>query len=474
MTVALLILIAVALIPCSVRLSAQGLSTNRVESTTNAPLVIAQRAPAGMPIRVLAGAGGSIRTLEIDGVGGTWMRGPLSIGENTGAAPSELVRVSSIPTTNGKGLVISLSGASTSSGLLISDIGLTGTENAGLVLSSVANGTGTGIRLGGGQGSMRPTLSTGIDITGGVGIRYNALISGSGTAIEIGGTQPPRRGMEIVAAGSEHVGIIAHANTAGAGIIGSSRSLAYPTVGPYLRVGVVGHSASNSTAATDTCTGLLGVGIRGGSAGSSTITMGVNGTADLRAGGSTGIAIGVLGRAVAFEQSGTLTIGGLFRTTDRGLAIVADGDVYLGSADDVRPPGLNRTALALLSTRTTTHAYDLNVSGELSYRTARLLPAPDEDVIEVAGTVVQCTEYAARRIQGGFGARVIGLSPVNSGRIVLLCNVGQNEITLVHEELAVPNGQRLWLPDALNAGIRPGACSWLWYDSSIQRWRRIQ
>lgn len=474
MTVALLILIAVALIPCSVRLSAQGLSTNRVESTTNAPFVIAQRAPAGMPIRVLAGAGGSIRTLEIDGVGGTWMRGPLSIGENTGATPNELVRIASIPTTNGKGLVISLSGASTSSGLLISDIGLTGTENAGLVLSSIANGTGTGIRLGGGQGSMRPTLSTGIDITGGVGIRYNALISGSGTAIEIGGTQPPRRGMEIVAAGSEHVGIIAHANTAGTGIVGSSRSLAYPTVGAYLRVGVVGHSASNSTAATDTCTGLLGVGIRGGSAGSSTITIGVHGTADLRAGGSTGIAIGVLGRAVASEQSGTLTIGGLFRTTDRGLAIVADGDVYLGSADDVRPPGLNRTALALLSTRTTTHAYDLNVSGELSHRTARLLPAPDEDVIEVAGTVVQCTEYAARRIQGGFGARVIGLSPVNSGRIVLLCNVGPNEITLVHEELAVPNGQRLWLPDALNAGIRPGACSWLWYDSSIQRWRRIQ
>jgi hypothetical protein len=474
MTVALLILIAVAFIPCSVRLSAQGLSTNRVESTTNAPLVIAQRAPAGMPIRVLAGAGGSIRALEIDGMGGTWMRGPLSIGENTGATPSELVRVASIPTANGKGLVISLSGASTSSGLLISDIGLTGTENAGLVLSSVANGTGTGIRLGGGQGSMRPTLSTGIDITGGVGIRYNALTSGSGTAIEIGGTQPPRRGMEIVAAGSEHVGIIAHANTAGTGIIGSSRSLAYPTVGPYPRVGIVGHSASNSTAATDTCTGLLGVGIRGGSAGSSTITMGVNGTADLRAGSSTGIAIGVLGRAVASEQSGTLTIGGLFRTTDRGLAIVADGDVYLGSADDVRPPGLNRTALALLSTRTTTHAYDLNVSGELSHRTARLLPAPDEDVIEVAGTVVQCTEYAARRIQGGFGARVTGLSPVNSGRIVLLCNVGQNEITLVHEELAVANGQRFWLPDALNADIRPGACSWFWYDSSIQRWRRIQ
>ncbi len=474
MTVALLILIAVALIPCSVRLSAQGLSTNRVESTTNAPLVIAQRAPAGMPIRVLAGAGGSIRTLEIDGMGGTWMRGPLSIGHYTGAAPSELVRVASIPTTNGKGLVISLSGASTSSGLLISDIGLTGTENAGLVLSSVANGTGTGIRLGGGQGSMRPTLSTGIDITGGVGIRYNALISGSGTAIEIGGTQPPRRGMEIVAAGNEHVGIIAHANTEGTGIIGSSRSLAYPTVGPYLRVGVVGHSASNSTAATDTCTGLLGIGIRGGGAGSTTITMGVHGTADLRAGGSTGIGIGVLGRAIASEHSGTLTIGGLFRTTDRGLAIVADGDVYLGSADDVRPPGLNRTALALLSTHTTTHTFDLNVSGELSHRTARLLPAPDEDVIEVAGTVVQCTEYAARRIQGGLGARVTGLSPVNAGRIVLLCNVGQNEITLVHEELAVPNGQRLWLPDALNADIRPGACSWFWYDSSTQRWRRIQ
>jgi hypothetical protein len=88
--------------------------------------------------------------------------------------------------------------------------------------------------------------------------------------------------------------------------------------------------------------------------------------------------------------------------------------------------------------------------------------------------VVECAEYAARRIQGGLGARVIGLSPVNNGRVVLLCNVGQNEITLVHEEFAVPNDQRLWLPDAMNAGIRPGACSWLWYDSSIQRWRRIQ
>lgn len=465
---------ALALIPCSVRLSAQGLSTNRVESTANAPLVIAQRAPAGMPIRVLAGAGGSIRSLEIDGLGGTWIRGPVSVGEVTGAQPNELLRIGSLGATNGKGLVISMTGTSTSSGLIISDIGASGSENAGLVLSSSSNGTGTGLRIGGPQGGIRPTLSTGIDITGGVGLRYNALVSGSGTAIEIGGTQPPRRGLEIVVSGNDHVGLIAHANTAGTGLIGSSRSLAYPTVGSFQRTGVVGHSATNSTAASDTCTGVLGVGLRGGNAGVSTVTVGVHGTVDLRSGFSTGVAIGVMGRAFQLDQNAGLLIGGLFRATPRGFAIVADGNVYLGSADNARPPDLNRAALALSTAQTTTYAFDLDVSGELAMRSASMMPSAAEDLVQAAGTIVECGTYSARRIQGGAGSRVIGVSPTVSGRMVLLCNIGQNTIELIHEEQAVLYSQRLSLPDGLNAEIQPGACSWFWYDSIVQRWRRIQ
>lgn len=470
----LLIAVIITLLPCSVRLSAQGVSTSRVESSTNAPLVIAQRAPAGMPIRILAGAGGSTRALEIDGAAGTWLRGPVSIGALTGAAPMEVMRLSTIAPTDGKGMVISLSGCTTSSGVVVSEVGMTGTEHAGLMISAAANGIGTGLRIGGPSGANRPTLATGIDITGGVGLRYNALTSGTGTAIEIGGTLPPRRGLEVVAAGSDHVGVIAHANTLGVGIIGSSRSLSYSTLGPFARIGVVGHSATNSAIGADSSTGVLGIGLRGSSSGTSTVTIGVHGIGDLRPGSSTGLAVGILGRALQNENGGGLLIGGLLRSSASGYALVADGDVYLGSASDARPPDLLRPSLALQSMTSTTHVYDLRVTGMQQLRALSIVPPNGTINIAAAGSVVDCGNRSAQRINGPFGARIIGITPVGNGRLVQLCNTGTQDMVLVHDDPTAPVQTRIQLTRDVDGVILSSSCIWLWYDEEVDRWRRIQ
>ena len=470
----LLVAVILALLPCSVRLSAQGLSTSRVESSANAPLVIAQRAPAGMPIRILAGAGGLTRALEIDGTGGTWLRGPVSIGALTGAAPLEVMRLSTIAATDGKGMVVSLNGCSTSSGVVIADIGMTGSDHAGMMLSSAANGVGTGLRIGGPSGANRPTLATGIDITGGVGMRYNALSSGTGTALDIGGSVPPRRGMEVVAAGSDHIGVIAHANTLGVGLVGSSRSLSYPTVGPFARVGVVGHSATNSAVSMDSSTGMLGMGLRGGTSGASTVTIGVHGIGDLRSGSSTGMAVGVLGRALQNDNSGGLLIGGLLRSSASGYAIVADGDVYLGGASDERPSDLSRPSLALQSAAPTTHVFNLRVTGMHQLRAISIVPSNVTINITAAGSVVDCGDRSAQRITGPLGARIIGITPVGNGRLVQLCNIGTQDMVLVHDDQTAPMQTRLQLTREVDGVLPSSSCMWLWYDDEVDRWRHIQ
>lgn len=463
-----------AFLPCSVRLSAQGFSTSRVESTTNAPLVIAQRAPVGMPIRILTGAGGSIRALEVDGAGGTWLRGPVSIGLFTGASTSELLRIASLPPSGGVGLLISMLGSTTSSGLSIMDVGLTGSDHAGLLISSQANGSGTGIRIGGPTETLRPTLATGIDITGGTGVRYNALSSGTGTAIDIGGTQPPRRGIEVTVSGTDNVGLIAHANTIGTGIIGSSRSLSFPTVGPYPRVGVVGLGATNSSVGIDSCTGVSGIAIRGGTAGAGTISIGVHGQADARPGMSTGTTIGVLGRSYASTTSPTLAIGGLFRSPLHGYALLAEGDVYLGSASDAQPRELDKLGLAATSLRSTTHVYHLNASGSMRMRTMCMIDAPNEQGILQAGTIVSCEAYATQRVRGTQGARIVGISPEEQGRVVQLCNVGIDDLLLIHADPTTPAQSMLLLPRALDGVLVSATCSWFWYDTVAQGWRRVQ
>lgn len=470
----ILLVIMCALLPCSVRLSAQGFSTSRVESTTNAPLVIAQRAPVGMPIRVLTGAGGSIRALEVDGAGGTWLRGPVSIGQYTGATSNELLRIASLPPLGGVGLVISMLGSTTSSGLSITDVGLTGSDHAGLLISSQANGSGTGIRIGGSTGTLRPTLATGIDITGGTGLRYNALSSGTGTAIDIGGTQPPRRGIEVTVSGTDNVGLIAHANTIGTGIIGSSRSLSYPTVGPYPRVGVVGLGATNSSVGSDSCTGVVGIALRGGTAGASTISIGVHGQADARPGMSTGTTIGVLGRSYASSTSSTLAIGGLFRSPLHSYALVAEGDVYLGSSSDARPRELDKLGLAAASTGSTTHVFDLNASGRVRMQTVCMIDAPNEQAVLQAGTIVACVTHATQRLRGIQGARITGITPEDQGRIVQLCNVGVDDLLLVHADPATPAQSQFVLPRSADGVLVSDTCSWFWYDNVAQGWRRIQ
>lgn len=470
----LLRVILLVLLPCSMRLSAQGLSTNRVESTTNAPLVIAQRAPAGMPIRVLAGANGLVRALEIDGVGGTWIRGPLSIGALTGAQSNELVRLSGIAEMQGKGLAISLQGTTTSSGLVIQDVGASGSEHGALVISSMANGIGTGLRLGGPQGGSRPTLATGIDITGGVGLRYNALTGGTGIALDIGGTLPPRRGIETVTSGTDNAGVVAHANTLGVGVVGSSRSLAFPVLGTFQRVGVVGHSATNSAISADSSTGILGVGLRGGTTGTSTITIGVHGVGDLRPGTSTGTAIGILGRSLQTEVQAGLLIGGLFRSPESGFALVAEGDSYLGSADEERPGSLNRPALRLQDTKTTTFMFDINATGVALLRNLALPPATTVVTLQPQGSIADCSARSAQRIMGDSDARLIGLMPTENGRVVMVCNVGHHDVLVVHDSQDAPEQQRINLPGGVDGAIPVAACALFWYDGIDRQWRRIQ
>lgn len=470
----LLRVILLALLPCSLRLSAQGLSTNRVESSTNAPLVIAQRAPAGMPIRVLAGANGSVRALEIDGVGGTWIRGPLSIGALTGAQSNELVRISGVPDMQGKGLTISLQGTSSSSGLVIQDVGASGSDHAALVISSVANGSGTGIRLGGPQGGTRPALGTGIDVTGGTGIRYNALSAGTGIAVDIGGTAPPRRGVETVTSGTDNAGVVAHANTLGVGVIGSSRSIAFPVLGTFQRIGVVGHSATNSAVGADSSTGVFGIGLRGGTAGSATVTIGVHGLADLRTGTSTGTAIGILGRVQQSEAFSGLVVGGMFRSPEHGFALVTEGDIYLGSADDERPVALTRPALRLVDTRTTTFMYDLNASGVVVLRNVTLPPPNAAVEVQPQGSILDCTSRTAQRIAGDVDARLIGLMPTENGRVVMVCNVGHHDVIIVHNSQDAPEQQRISLSGEIDSSIKGAACTLFWYDGIDHLWRRVQ
>ncbi|RPI67254.1 MAG: hypothetical protein EHM43_09105 [Ignavibacteriae bacterium] len=248
----------VALAVGAVATAAQQFSTTRLEvagpawnGTTGAligtreinPLVIATTAPSAQPIRFYTGNNGTLRAMEIGATGHVTMRGPLSIGAATMAAANDVARIATIAPNGGSGLTIDLQGSVNATGLRLIGVGLTGTEEGGIVLSSQSNGTGTALRLGGPTGSPRPTFATGLDITGGVGLRYNALTTGDGTAITIGSSTAPRRGIEVVASGSGHAGVIAQANSSGTAIVGSAQSAAYQPPEPERGVGVLAIAA---------------------------------------------------------------------------------------------------------------------------------------------------------------------------------------------------------------------------------------
>ncbi|MCX6139952.1 MAG: hypothetical protein NTX15_03850 [Candidatus Kapabacteria bacterium] len=460
------------LIPCSMRLSAQGFSTTRIESTADMPLLIAQRAPAGQPIRFLAGSNGLVRALEIDATGGTWIRGPLSIGPLIGAAANERVRVGSIDAVSGKGMVLSLVGTTTSTGLLIRDVGLSGSEDAGMVIQSSSNGQGTGLRIGGPSNSTRPTLSTGIDITGGTGLRYNALTSGSGTAIDIGGTIPPRRGIEIVASGPLHIGLLSIANTSGAGVIGVSQSSSYTSVPPTERVGVRGHAATNSAVMSDTIIGTFGSSIRGGAGGTLTTSIGTLGQATSIASAHAGTAIGVLGRATALAPGRAIAIGGCFITDKTNLSLVAlGGDVYLGSSDAARPPQLTASTMSGNDGQTKTHVFDLDASGFVSVSAfsikgsvRRMLgPGTTNDLSTDLATVIRVdADVAASELTGCSGER--------RDRMLMIL-VTSGVLHILHENAGSQPEHRFHLNGGVDIVLETDETVMMWYDEEIARWR---
>ncbi|MBK7032189.1 MAG: hypothetical protein IPH49_02730 [Ignavibacteria bacterium] len=470
----MLYLATIVLISCSLRLSAQGFSTTRLESVAAMPLLIAQRAPAGQPIRFLAGDSGSIRALEIDAAATTWIRGPLSLGNLVGAASNERMRIGALDPTGGMGLVISLLGTSASTGLLVSDIGASGTDNAAVVLQSTSNGTGTGIRIGGPLGSTRPTLSTGIDITGGTGLRYNALSTGNGTALEIGGTTPPRRGIEVVASGTAHIGVLASANTNGAGVIGLSQSSSYTNIPPTERVGVRGHAATNSTISADTIIGAMGSSVRGGTGGTLTTSVGVLARSDASGTSHAGTSIGIIGTATAYAPGRAVAIGGFFVTDEKDLSIVAlGGDVYLGSSDDARPLQLTRSTASGYNGQTRTYVYDLHASGHVEANSMAITGA--EELAPGPGVVNNHPTSGSTVVRIAADATVTELTGCAGGRpgriMVIIATAGV--LRLTNEGAGSLPENRFRLQGANDLLLPQDASAILWYDEEIQRWRTL-
>ncbi len=440
----ILTILALVLGPCSMRLSAQGLSTTRLESTINEPLIIAQRSPVGQPIRFLTGSNGSVPALELDPQGTALLRRAVFLQQ----------------------------GLPASTGLLVRDIGLSGTEHAGIVLQSNLNGTGTGIRIGGPTGGPRPTLGTGIDITGGTGLRYNALTGGSGTAIEIGSTVAPRRGIEITTAGTDHVGVYSVANSSGTGLVGVARSASYTPPAPRPGTGVYGFGVTNSTVAADTIVGIAGTAQRGGAGGTMTTSIGCIGRADASGTSHAGTAIGVLGTAQAIAPGRASAIGGLFHVPTDHIALATfGGDVYLGSTDDERPNVLRASTAASLSGQTTTHMYNATVSGLLRTRGLALRSGDRHAALAGLNNDVPTHDLTVLRVDGdAVQSTITGLSDVHPDRFLILI-VTAGVVVLAHEHPASQAEHRLLLPGAVERRLEVNEHIFLWFDNEVQRWR---
>jgi hypothetical protein len=362
-------------------------------------------------------------------------------------------------------------GVPASTGLLIRDVGQSGTEHAGLVIQSITNGTGTGIRLGGPTNGPRPTLGTGIDITGGTGLRYNALAAGSGTAMEIGSTVPPRRGIEITVAGTDHVGILSIANSTGTGIIGTARSAAYGPPAPRAGTGVLGVASTNSTTSADTIVGVAGLAQRGGVGGTQTTSIGCLGRADAAGTAHAGTTIGVAGLATAVAPGRAAAIAGLFQASSGALALATFGDVYLGSADDVRPLVVTASTANGLAGRNLVHMFDATVSGSLSARTVTLGSTPPIDLAQGLVNDLAIADRSVVRIAADAATSVLtGLAGERDGRLLVLI-VTDGVAVLAHDHPASAPEHRFLVPGGLDRELTMNESVLLWYDAEVQRWR---
>lgn len=455
---------------------AQSVSATTLLNGSNTTLSIVNASTYGMPIRFSTGPLGQITAMEIDSQGGTWVRGPLSIGTGIGALSSERLRIGSVQTNAGTGLSISMTGTQQSTAINIRDVGMNGSDHAGLMISSQSNGFGTGIRIGGLSGAGRPTLQTGIDIVGGLGIRYNALHAGSATAIEIGGTNPPRRGIDISASGTDHIGLIARANTNGTGILGVSQSSTAEAPTQRLRSGVMGYAASNSTAASDTLTGLYGLSVRGGSGGSQTITVGIHGRALSRSTQHAGTTIGVLADASTSASGSYASIAGCFVGDTASYALVAlGGDVILGGRPEMLPQLFLSSPIAQRNMLTTVYLHDAHVTGTFRVR-QQCLPLSVLQIVPAGnGLVLDLPANGVHRVvMTGFGDQVGGLNTtVEDGTVIYLLPTN-GPLVLLHNELTVPNELRFQLPNQQAYTLEPDVVHRLWYDVRELKWRILK
>lgn len=382
------------------------------------------------------------------------------------AVTSASAQMLTAATVRGERVVVDLSGTPLATGALITNVGHTGSESAGLVLRSAANGMGTGIRIGGPSGSDRPTLSTGIDITGGTGVRYNALSSGIGTALDVGGTTPPLRGIDIVVAGNDHVGVSVRGNLNGNAIVGSILSATSDPPFPMLRTGVRGHAASNGNTAADSILGTVGTVVRGGNGGTLTTSIAVAGYASSLGTSHSGLTIGVKGMAQVGTEGLGLAIGGFFSAppSPRSLALlVTGGDVVLGTRADVKP-NLYLPSISDLTWNnpTTTWMYHSVVSG-----TMRLVAAPlglvqgrNDNVNLPPACILRCT---------GVDTEIGGLVPTSNQCVVLYAI--DDDVTVVHNAATSLLEHRFLLPNAVDVVIPQHGSMSFWYDGISQRWR---
>jgi len=499
-----------------------GVTGGFVGSIVPQPVVIAAANATPQPIRLYTGVSGSLLSMEIGSLGEISIPGRAGIGSGTAATPTERMRVGSITGNVLVGVTIDMRFADSTTGISIRDVGYSGSVGAGLSISSVTSGAGTGIRLGGPSGSNRPTLATGVDVTGGTGVRYNSLHAGGGVGIDVGSTMPPNRGIVATASGADHIGGLFKANMFGTGAVGISRSGGVNDPDHYPRTGVVGFAGTNSNVAADIITGVRGEVFRGGIGGTNTTSIGMDAKAVSSGSSHGGLAIGIRSSAGTSGVGKFASIAALFTadTADGNLALgIRSGNSYLGSATFDLPVGQIGFSEGLATeSLSTTWMYDARISGGLSLRTRANAHAtilgpldghwkyrwpsglPDvgfsmgvvgrsNDTFQLGWIPVAASAYLQfqqgdqvlnnlgnRNVimasSSGAGSRLGGIAVPDHPTIVYIINIA-NELTIVHEELGAAPEQRIRSPFGNNIIITDEGSITLWYDTIGNRWRVI-
>lgn len=496
-----------------------GTTGSYIGTSSPAPLSIVHRAMVPQPIRMYGGPGGSLLMLDIASTGEVQVPRGLGLGPGVAPGVGERLRIGRIANT-GTGLIIDMTATDSATALAVRNVGASGTVHAGIAITAVANGSGTGLRFGGPSGSGRATLGTAIDVTGGTGYRYNALVAGAGTALDIGATTPPVRGIDVTAAGSDHIGGVFRANMLGTGVVGIARSGSWtdPPVEP--RVGVRGHAASNSTVASDIIVGVLGTTVRGGSGGTNTTSIGVDARADGQGTNHGGLSVGLRAAATSTDAGTAAAIGVLadVEPSTSHLAIVARrGDVYLGSSTADRPGGVPLALSQALPTAntSTTYLHTARISGDLVLRHTTSPPtvvqaspqadtivyrlpttAPDPGAVLAAATVagdtvdlawtlpastatltvaeptVLTADAAVYRIVTIDDGALRGVRTPGRSRILTIAAV-QGSLPVRHEDIDVDPADRIRLPGGTDRTIVEDGMLSLWYDATSARWRML-